>query len=245
MAHPVAAGGVVAVAAMAVYMQAGRAPYDVAPSPADLIGALRIGLLQHGTLLGAALAGLFAGMSIGDDLTTGTVETWRLSDPRWRRRWLRRVGVLVGALVASSVFTALVLRATGSGAAGGPSSLRDLAVDGIPALVAIVFFASACSATALVVRNPMVLVLLTVAVVTVPSFLSGPWLQWFMPSGWIGDGLYLSHNGHSINFLSEKNTHDTRYPSQAIALGSMAATALVTLAVGAIGAERKGQSNGV
>jgi hypothetical protein len=228
---------------MAVYLQAGRSPYAAAPSPADALGALRIGLLQHATLLGAALAAFLAGLSMGEDLTTGTVETWRFTDARWRRRWLRRVAALAGVLLVSAGSTGLVLRVAVPDGAGGLSSWRDLAVDGLPALLVIICFAATSLAASLLLKNPLLLVAATVALLAVPSFLAGPMAD-AMPSAWIGQALHLTENGTSVNYVAQQSGYLDRTPSQWVGLAVITSVTLVAMALGATGAERSRSSGG-
>lgn len=234
IAHPLSFVGTASVAAMASYMQTGRPPYARAPSPADAFGALRIGLLQHATLLGAALAALLAGVSTGDDLRSGTVDIWRFSDPRVRLRWARRIGTIVAFLLGSTLLTAAALRVGfGADSSRRASSAADLVLTAGPALVVMTGLATATLVASVFVRDPVVLVLATVTVLTLPSRLGGAYAHWLLPSGWLGTSLFLTEEGTSIDYLAQKTYAVERLPSQAIGSTIVAVMTVVLFLVGA------------
>jgi hypothetical protein len=97
----------------------------------------------------------------------------------------------------------------------------------------MVLFASASLTASFFVRDPLLLVLLAVTLLTMPSRLGGALGHWALPAAWIGTGLHLTENGTSINYLAQQSGSLTRFPSQATGLSFIGAATLAALCLGA------------
>lgn len=211
-----------AVAAMAVYMQAvAGIRADPSPDPAVLLGALQIGLLQHATLLGFALAAFIAGRTLGDDLQNGAFESWRLTDPSRAGRWVRMIAAVSILLLLSALVTAVTLfvwaHLDGTGPAD-PSSPEINLVQSLTALVVIVSLSCLSVAAATVIRNGVLLAMAAVVLFTFPMQLSVKATRWLFPSRWIAEGLYLDERGFSVDYLNERSLEISAGPTRWLGL---------------------------
>ena len=145
--------------AIAVSMQLRARDAGVpAPSPNDLVGAIRISLFQHTTTLGFALAALLSGFLVGEEASNGSLTFSLLADSHRFRRWLRKVlaGLLVMLLSVAVSATALRLSAPWTNSPSGGanhSPLIALAADGSCSALVLVFVQSLALVVSLALRS--------------------------------------------------------------------------------------------
>lgn len=236
-ANPIVAGAVIAVAAYAAFSQL-RSTSDLcapAPTPLDLTGAVRIAIDQHITLLGFALAGIVAGYVTAEEAESGAIDQAFLASSSRVRILLARVMAVLVVLATSMLLTAVAVRVSGhwiswpAGCMFTPrSSVLGMLGDAGTGILIVAFAAVLATVLALATRSTVVTVLVTVAVLVLPTAIHSATVAWLFPTQWIVDAAHLTdHGGGGIDYtLSYQSGYNQRGLHSAISIALLLAATM-------------------
>lgn len=227
---------VIAAVAVIVLMQAqGNLPEDLSPTRVDMTGAARIASMQLATVVGFALVGLMASLSIGEEAGNGSILYAAIAEPHHATLVARRVLLFVILSTVALAVAMLAIRVSSYWVACDraactlqSSSLSAAVGDVASAGVVLLFASSVAVAVALYVRSPAVTVPVMVALFLVPTAFLGEPFAWLTPTKWAVELMTLDPRASGHYYLGGHSRDATR--------GFAAAASAVLLVLAAGGA---------
>lgn len=200
---------VIAAVGVIVFMQArGDVSEDLSPTRVDVSGGLRIASMQLATIVGFALVGLLASLSIGDEAGNGSIVFAAIADSHYLNLVVRRVVLLVAVSSVVLIVGALLVRTTDrwvqcefATCVQQRSSVGGALADVASALLVLVFASCISIAIALYVRSPVITVPTMVALYLVPSPFMGQPFAWLTPTKWIVEFMNLDPRASGHYYL--------------------------------------------